>query len=497
VALSGATFAAALAAPAAQAALTGLIDSTIQTTKRFAAGPAAEAVVSPHIAALAEGVMQTMYGTRIKIAAVVLLLAGIGGAGTAFWGTQKREAEPPSDSAPGGGARAPGEGAAEPADAAKLARNKALSRLNLRKLAVAMHSYADALKNQNCLPAPAISSKDGKALLSWRVELLPYLGEVELYKQFKLDEPWDSRNNKKLLPRMPAVYAPPGVKTRQPFLTYYQVFVSDAIAGQGLPGGAAAGAGGSAPAGGGAGGPGEAGGAGAAGPGAGAVMSFGATPFLKGVPQRFPASITDGTSNTILIIEAGNPVPWTKPEDLPYAADRPLPKLGGLYPDVFHAAFADGGVHTLTKKYDEKHLRFAITSNGGEVMEMEKIEAPPRRGASAPADAEAGDLDKLRRTNEALRRELERAREQIRQLKEERDLQREKSAPGARQPPPDPRNQQLLREQAQLRDELEKARHEVEALQAEIQRLQRTETLKARMHRLQQPAKKAVEKKIP
>ena len=30
----------------------------------------------------------------------------------------------------------------------------------------------------------------------------------------------------------------------------------------------------------------------------------------------FPASIPDGTSNTIAVIEAADPVIWTKPEDV-------------------------------------------------------------------------------------------------------------------------------------------------------------------------------------
>ena len=52
----------------------------------------------------------------------------------------------------------------------------------------------------------------GKALLSWRVALLPFLEENELYKQFHLDEAWDSDHNKKLLAKMPRVFAPPGFR---------------------------------------------------------------------------------------------------------------------------------------------------------------------------------------------------------------------------------------------------------------------------------------------
>jgi len=41
-----------------------------------------------------------------------------------------------------------------------------------------------------------IHDKHGKPLLSWRVQLLPYLPELDtLYQQFDLDEPWDSPHN--------------------------------------------------------------------------------------------------------------------------------------------------------------------------------------------------------------------------------------------------------------------------------------------------------------
>ena len=49
----------------------------------------------------------------------------------------------------------------------------------------------------------AIADSTGKPGLSWRVAILPYLEQDTLYKQFKLDEPWDSPHNKKLIRQMP------------------------------------------------------------------------------------------------------------------------------------------------------------------------------------------------------------------------------------------------------------------------------------------------------
>src|SRR5262249_38035901 len=99
---------------------------------------------------------------------------------------------------------------------------RAAARLHLRQLAVAMHQYHDV---NGYLPSPAITDAAGKPLLSWRVALLPYLEQTELYKEFKRDEPWDSTHNKKLLARMPKVFASPGVKTRHSHSTFYQVIV--------------------------------------------------------------------------------------------------------------------------------------------------------------------------------------------------------------------------------------------------------------------------------
>jgi len=79
-------------------------------------------------------------------------------------------------------------------------------RNNLHQLALAMHNYAST---DDRLPPAMVRDKNGKPLCSWRVLLLPYLEEEALYKQFKLDEPWDSPNNIKLLNRMPKILSEP------------------------------------------------------------------------------------------------------------------------------------------------------------------------------------------------------------------------------------------------------------------------------------------------
>src|SRR5262245_43849176 len=99
---------------------------------------------------------------------------------------------------------------------------------NLKRIGKAMQDYHDTMgtyppQTHTDKPAPLA----GRPCLSWRVLLLPYLEEEKLFKQFKLDEPWDGPTNKPLLGRMPKVYSHPGMSAGDPTLTYYQVFVSE------------------------------------------------------------------------------------------------------------------------------------------------------------------------------------------------------------------------------------------------------------------------------
>jgi hypothetical protein len=213
--------------------------------------------------------------------------------------------------------------------AVRTAADKTKSQNNLKQLALAMHNYNSTHRS---LPGHALYGKDGKPLLSWRVALLPYLGQVPLWRKFKLDEPWDSPHNKALLKYMPPSYIPLGEPPAEAaYNTYYQVWVGTK----------------------------------------GAVG-----PVFEPDP-RFQASLSggipDGSSGTFLIVEAGSPVPWTKPEDLRYDPAGPLPKLGGLFADGFCAAFADGSVRFITREIDEETIRALITRNGGEPVEWTKL----------------------------------------------------------------------------------------------------------------------------
>jgi prepilin-type processing-associated H-X9-DG protein len=90
-------------------------------------------------------------------------------------------------------------------------------------------------------------------------------------------------------------------------------------------------------------------------------------------------AITDGTSNTFLVAEAAEAVPWTKPEDLVVDDKKPLPKLGGQFANVFNVAFADGSVHFITSGIDEQTLRNLINPADGNVIDFDKLEGEPGR----------------------------------------------------------------------------------------------------------------------
>ncbi len=195
------------------------------------------------------------------------------------------------------------------------------SQNNLKQIGLAFHIYHDSLGN---LPNNAYT-KDGKGLLSWRVLILPYIEQEQLYKQFKLDEAWDSETNKPLIAKMPKLYAPIRVKAKEGE-TFYRGFA-----------------------------------------GKGALFGPDSGKGLK------LASITDGTSNTGLVFEAGEASIWTKPDDMAFDLKKPLPKLGGLFDGRSNVVMCDGSVRRLKKDPDETELKKLIGYGDGEVLDLDKL----------------------------------------------------------------------------------------------------------------------------
>ncbi len=202
-------------------------------------------------------------------------------------------------------------------------RQQMIGANNLRQLGLALHNVHDV---NGTLPPAAICDKTGKSLLSWRVAILPYIEEDVLYKQFKFDEPWDSTHNKKLIEKMPKVFAVEGKSAGPAGTTHYQAVV-------------------------------------------GPQTAWELQPQLGGPFGRRGLSFNhfiDGASNTILLAEGADPVIWTKPTDLTFDGTR-LPTFGGVSKGGFQVLMADGSVSFLHDTVKPEDLRAALTRNGGEV----------------------------------------------------------------------------------------------------------------------------------
>ena len=142
-----------------------------------------------------------------------------------------------------------------------------------------------------------------------------------MYNQYNFDEPWDGPNNRKLIDKMPATYGYPGPDGTPSSRTNTSYFVFT---------------------------------------GPSTAVGAGDGPKIQ--------KITDGTSNTILAVEAKRDIPWTKPEDIPFDPKVPLPDLGGFTPDGFNALFGDGSVSYIKKSIAPMTLKALITRDGGEVI---------------------------------------------------------------------------------------------------------------------------------
>jgi hypothetical protein len=250
--------------------------------------------------------------------------------------------EPGTDPKGGTPGPTPGPGAPSAADRARAVNN-------FKQLGLALHMCNDA---NTFVPVYAnhmpFQKPTDKPRLSWRVEILPFLEQEALYKEFKLDEPWDSEHNKKLIEKMPKVYAPVG-RAGKPGYTHAQMVV---------------------------------------GPGA-----------LKRPIVRIPASFPDGLSNTIAVVEAAEPVIWTKPDDIMFGDTEPpkdplqkykdkgttgdgdrknteppkdfRKKFGGQFPGGFHVVLWDGMPRFIPDSMSDRTLALALNPNDGQPMPAE------------------------------------------------------------------------------------------------------------------------------
>jgi type II secretory pathway pseudopilin PulG len=202
--------------------------------------------------------------------------------------------------------------------AAREAARRAQSTNNMKQIGLALHNYHDANKK---FPPAFTTTKDGKPGLSWRVLILPYVEEAELYRQFHLDEPWDSEHNKALAAKIPRVYVSPNYS-----------------------------------------GP----------PGKTNYLGIGGEKGVLGGKEGVSiAKISDGTSNTVALVEASNEsaVEWTRPDVFVPDDANPAKGLTGLRPGGFNALMTDGSARFLSEKTDPQTLKALFTYNGGEKID--------------------------------------------------------------------------------------------------------------------------------
>jgi len=211
--------------------------------------------------------------------------------------------------------------------AARESARRVAGQNNLKQIGLAMHNFHDSYGG---FPAAHNADKNGKPLLSWRVHILPFVGSGVLYRQFKLDEPWDSPHNKKLIAQMPTVYQTPG-SLAGPGKTNYLVIRS--------------------------------------------AQSVIQIPPRATWGKKMPVGsrirdITDGTSNTAMVVEASDvaSVIWTKPDDITPDTKDPAKGMRGLRRNGFAALLSDGSVTFISNQVDSNVLKAVFTRNGGEAV---------------------------------------------------------------------------------------------------------------------------------
>lgn len=206
---------------------------------------------------------------------------------------------------------------------AREAARRAQCTNNLKQIALAMHNYHDA---NGCFPPAYLADEDGKPMHSWRVLLLPYLEQQALYDQYNFDEPWDSPANQWIANTVVPVYCCPSIPNPTSQTCY--------------------------------------------------AMIVGPGTISDGTSCTSMRDITDGTSNTLMIVEATSAgIGWTEPRDLDatsitFQVNEPMGgEIESSHPGGVNCAICDGSVQFLSDFTDPEELRAASTIAGGEAVD--------------------------------------------------------------------------------------------------------------------------------
>jgi len=203
------------------------------------------------------------------------------------------------------------------------ARSKNMN--NMKMIGLAKHSVHDTV---NGMMGPnAVDGRTGEVYTnhSWRTGMLPYMEQDSLYRGIDMKQPWDAARNAQFTSVVVPQFRDISDANQATTATPYRVFV-----------------------------------------GGGAVFNPDGNPVsLK--------SISDGTSNTILVVQAFDTVPWAKPQELNYSPTAPLPKLGSPgNSSGFMVLVADGSVRFVGNKVSDATLRKLIEKADGQTIGVEE-----------------------------------------------------------------------------------------------------------------------------
>ncbi len=201
--------------------------------------------------------------------------------------------------------------------------NRRTARLNLlRQVGIGLLNYHDY---KDSFPPAKQNADDfddeGRPHLSWRVHILPYINQEELYDRFRLDEPWDSEHNRTLLDQVPDIYR----TTDAPTKTTVLAVVGEGTAYEGRSG-------------------------------------------LK----MFEFDRGDGRKRTAYVVDAGREraVPWTKPEDLSFDKDDPIRAVGTSdFGDELLVLMVDASVQSIPYDTAPESLRALFTRAAGDTFD--------------------------------------------------------------------------------------------------------------------------------
>ena len=211
------------------------------------------------------------------------------------------------------------------------------ARQQLRDIALAFHTYLGV--NNSLVPdpnlIPALYAPDGRLKLSWRVHLLPALGQVELFNKFNIGEAWDSPTNRPLVDQIPDVFRSPGATGGN---TRVMGFSARGVSG-----------------------------------------ANGLRP-VSSIPIGGPIAlqdVTDGTVNTALVVLAPieKAVPWTSPEDVPFDPQQPEAALGFVKSNspVLLMAMMDGRVAAYPSNLSPAEFGQLVHVADGNVLSLAEV----------------------------------------------------------------------------------------------------------------------------